>query len=122
MNSHDRRKFRRKLAKAGKSVPAWATVRDLAFEEKNRAAFLAGESIPLAERIAELKQEIVHPERIVFVKDQVVRLNTDKYGKSYFTKKTKALVLEHRGQEVMIQLHGRKTPLTVLPTEIVPVE
>ena len=101
MNSHDRRKYRRQLAKAGKSVPGWAQagmVLDSGFQ----------------------------PEKIVtieplFVAGQIVRLNTDRYGKSYFAKKTKATVLNcimDAVPTVEIQLTGRKAALVVFASEV----
>ena len=105
MNSHDRRKYRRQLAKAGKSVPGWA-----------KAGMVLDSGF----------QEIVQPEKIVtieplFVAGQIVRLNTDRYGKSYFAKKTKATVLNcimDAVPTVEIQLTGRKAALVVFASEV----
>lgn len=97
MNSHGRRVYRRSLEKAGKSVPGWAR----------------GQVITQSEKIV-----VIEP---LFVVGQVVRLNTDKYGKSYFQKKTKATVLNcimDAVPTVEIQLTGRKAALVVFASEV----
>ena len=108
MNSHGRRVFRRQLEKTGKNLPGW-----LIPSATSKPAS--------AELIVEVEATLAKHVEPLFTAGQVVKLTTDKYGKSYFTKKTKATVINcvmDAVPTVEIQLNGRKSPLTVFANEI----
>ena len=113
MNAQQRRKLRRKLVREGNKVPGYL-VPD--FEAKN-----------VVDRIAELKVDLGPQANTgdffmpgeaekTYQPGSVWRLNTTKYGPSYYGRKV--TVISATDTTVMVQSPKRKSPLEVSVSEL----
>ena len=115
MNSHDRRKFRRKLIRSGQSVPGWAKVSTLVAVDN--AVCVHCEDT--ATRVVEMAGKVaVCGDESLYGKGTVWKLNTDKYGVSYKGRRVTVLESPDAVDTVVVQLPKRKAPLTVFVSEL----